>query len=84
MINRKEFSDWLENSVTKRVFEILNREREGKMGYLLDAVPDYQSKENCLMVMGRLIGAINAVDLLLEINYECIQTEEEAEAENNE
>jgi hypothetical protein len=86
MLSRKEFSAWLENPVTIRILDLLKREREDLNECLLNAVPDHQSKENCLMVMGKLIGRINAIDQVLSSNYECIQTEEEAEAEaeNNE
>ena len=84
MITKKAFNEWLEDPVTIRVFETLGEERRALNECLLHAVPNYQSKENCLMVTGRSTGAINAIDLMLKINYECIQTEEEEEAENNE
>jgi hypothetical protein len=79
-----EFNDWLENSITKKIFDILEIEREEMQDYLLHAQPDYQSKENCLMAVGKLIGSINAINSLLNITYEAIQPYDEEEDENDE
>jgi len=82
-MKKAEFVDWLDNSITKRVFEILCREREEMQDYLLHAQPDYESKENCLMAVGKLIGSINTIDKLLDITYDAIRPDDE-EDENNE
>lgn len=77
MITRKEFRDWQDHHVTKRIFELLKRDREENNEMLLGCVPSYQSKENCLMIIGKIIGKINALDLILEVDYDLVEPDGE-------
>lgn len=79
MISRSAFKEWQENAVTQRVFNILKEDREILENTFLKAVPDYPGKENCLVSIGKLIGAINSIDCLLHIEYDQIEDEEEEE-----